>query len=132
MNTDSQLVSPSILIEGDLTEKILAAAFKVQNTLGSGFLEKVYENSLAVELRKAGLLVEAQKPYPVRYEGAVVGEYLADLVVNAKVIVECKAVNVLDPIHEAQLMNYLKASGIKVGLLMNFGRPKLQYRRLIV
>jgi GxxExxY protein len=120
------------LIEGDLTEKILAAAFKVQNTLGAGFLEKVYENSLALELRKAGCLVEAQKPYPVRYEGAVVGDYLADLVVNAKVIVQCKAVSVLDPIHEAQLMNYLKASGIKVGLLMNFGRPKLQYRRLIV
>ena len=132
MNTDSQIASPSILIEGDLTEKILAAAFKVQNTLGAGFLEKVYENSLSIELRRSGLLVEAQKAFPVRYEGAIVGDYLADLVVNGKVIVECKAASALDPVHEAQLINYLRASGIRVGLLMNFGRPKLQYRRLVV
>jgi GxxExxY protein len=132
MNTDSQISPPSILVEGELTERILAAAFKVQNTLGAGFLEKVYENSLAVELRRNGLLVEVQKAYPVRYEGTVVGDYSADLVINGKVIVECKAVTALDPVHEAQLMNYLKASGIRVGLLMNFGRPKLQYRRLVV
>jgi GxxExxY protein len=132
MNTDSKPISGSILIEGELTEKILGAAFKVQNKLGAGFLEKVYENALAFELGKCGLAVESQKAFPVRYECAVVGDYLADLVVSGKVVVECKAVANLDPVHEAQLMNYLKASGIRVGLLINFARPKLQYRRLVV
>jgi len=119
-------------MEGELTEKILGAAFKVQNTLGAGFLEKVYENALTIELRKCGLAVEGQKAFPVRYEGTVVGDYQADLVVSAKVVVECKAVSNLDSVHEAQLMNYLKASGLRVGLLINFARPKLQYRRLVV
>jgi len=132
MNTDPRPISSSILIEGELTEKILGASFNVLNSLGAGFLEKVYENALALELRKQGLLVECQKPYSVKYEGAVVGEYQADVVVAGKIIVECKAVTNLDPIHEAQLMNYLKASGLRVGLLVNFGRPKLQYRRLVV
>jgi GxxExxY protein len=132
MNTDSKPISASILMEGELTAKIIGAAFRVQNTLGAGFLEKVYENALSIELRKCGLAVESQKGFPVRYEGTVVGDYLADLVVSAKVIVECKAVNNLDPVHEAQLMNYLKGSGLRVGLLTNFARPKLQYRRLVV
>jgi GxxExxY protein len=132
MNTDSKPVISSILVEGELTEKILGAAFKVQNTLGAGFLEKVYENALSIELRKSGLAVECQKPFPVKYEGTVVGDYQADLVISAKVVVECKAVNNLDPVHEAQLINYLKASGLRVGLLINFARPKLQYRRLVV
>ena len=132
MNTDSKPISSSILVEGQLTEKIIGAAFKVQNTLGAGFLEKVYENSLAIELRKFGLTVENQKPYSVLYEGIVVGDYQADLVVGGKVIAECKAVSALDPVHEAQLLNYLKASGLHVGLLINFGRPKLQYRRLVL
>jgi GxxExxY protein len=131
MNTDSNPIRSSILLEGDLTEAILGAAFKVLNTLGAGFLEKVYENALALELRKAGLAVECQRPFAIRYEGAVVGDYLADLVVAGKVIVECKAATNLDPVHEAQLMNYLKASGLRVGLLVNFGRPKLQYRRIV-
>jgi GxxExxY protein len=132
MNTDSKSVSSSILLEGALTEKILGAAFKVQNTLGAGFLKKVYENALSIELRKGGLAVESQKAFPVQYEGIVVGDYLADLVVSAKVVVECKAVTNLDQVHEAQLMNYLKASGLRVGLLINFARSKLQYRRFVV
>jgi GxxExxY protein len=132
MNTDSKPINSSILVEGELTEKILGAAFKVQNTLGVGFLEKVYENALSIELRKCGLAIESQKAFPVRYEGTVVGDYQADLVVAAKVIVECKAVTALDPIYEAQLLNYLKASGLQVGLLVNFGRSKLQYRRLVL
>ena len=131
MNTDSNPGSTSILLEGELTETILGAAFKVLNTIGAGFLEKVYENALALELRKAGLCVECQKPFPVRYEGAVVGDYLADMVVAGKVIIECKAASALDAVHEAQLMNYLKARGLRVGLLINFGRPKLQYRRIV-
>src|ERR1700721_2371216 len=119
MNTDSKPISSSILVEGQLTEKIIGAAFKVQNTLGAGFLEKVYENSLAIELRKFGLTVENQKPYSVLYEGIVVGDYQADLVVGGKMIAECKAVSALDPVHEAQLLNYLKASGLHVGLLFH-------------
>src|ERR1700722_8921278 len=132
MDTDSKPISSSILMEGELKEKILGAAFKVQNTLGAGFLEKVYENAPSIELRKCGLAVESQKPFPVRYEGIVMGDYQADLVVSAKVVVEWKAVSNLDPVHEAQLMNYLKASGPRVGLLINFARPKQQYRRLVV
>jgi len=132
MNTDQQPVSRSILIEGELTEKILGATFKVLNHLGTGFLEKVYENALSFELRRGGLLVESQKTFHVKYEGAIVGDYLADLVVAGKVIVECKAISNMDSIHEAQLINYLKASGMHVGLLINFGRPTLQYRRLVV
>ena len=132
MNTDEKTVSRSILLEGELTEKILAAAFKVLNTLGAGFLEKVYENALAIELQRGGLGVEHQKIFPVRYGGTIVGEYQADLVVDGRVIVECKAISNLDAVHEAQLINYLKASGVRVGLLTNFGRPKLQFRRLVV
>jgi GxxExxY protein len=132
MNTDQQPASRSILIEGDMTEKIIGAAFNVLNKLGTGFLEKAYEDSLSFELRRSSLLVEPQKLFPVKYEGVIVGEYQADLVVAGKVVVECKAVSNVDSIHEAQLMNYLKASGVHVGLLINFGRPKLQYRRLVV
>jgi GxxExxY protein len=132
MNTDQQPVSQSILIEGELTEKILGAAFKVLNKLGAGFLEKVYENALSFELQRCGLLVEPQKMFHVKYEGAIVGEYQADLVVAGKVIVECKAISSMDSVHEAQSINYLKASGVHVGLLINFGRPTLQYRRLVV
>ena len=123
---------PTLLIEGDLTEKILAAAFKIQNSLGCGFLEKVYENALLVEFSRAGVPVEQQKALKVKYEGAVVGDYVADLVVDDRVIVECKATTHNDPVYEAQLLNYLKATGIRVGLLVNFGRPKIHYRRLIV
>ena len=132
MNTDTQPVSKSILLEGDLTDKILGAAFRVLNTLGAGFLEKVYENALSLEVQRAGLTVEHQKKFEVRYAGATVGEYQADLVVAGKVIVECKAVSNLESVHEAQLMNYLKASGMRVGLLVNFGKPKLQYRRFVI
>jgi GxxExxY protein len=131
MNTDQQKPVRSILLEGDLTEKILGAAFKVLNTLGAGFLEKVYENALSFEIQRGGILVEAQKVFPVRYEGVIMGEYQADLLVAGKVIVECKAISNMDSVHEAQLINYLKASGMHVGLLINFGRPTLQYRRLV-
>jgi GxxExxY protein len=132
MNTDGQTDSSSILIEREITEKSLGASFKVLNTLGAGFLEKVYENALSAELRRNGFAVENQKVFHVKYDGTIVGEYLADLVVAGKVIVECKAAINLDSVHEAQLINYLKASGLHVGLLINFGRPKLQYRRLVV
>jgi len=122
---------PGNLLEAELTEQILGAAFKVHNALGCGFLEKVYENALFVELRRMNLTAEQQRLYKVHYEGAVVGEYVADLVVEGRVIVECKALGSLDGSHESQLLNYLKATGIRVGLLLNFGRPKLQFKRLV-
>lgn len=118
--------------EADLTGRILQAAFKVHNTLGCGFLEKVYENALVVELSRMGAAVSQQHPFKVNYENAVVGDYVADLVVEGRVLVECKCSSQPDGAHEAQLLNYLKASGIRVGLLLNFGRPKLYYRRMIV
>ncbi len=132
MNTDRSDAEATSLLEAALTEKILGAAFKVQNTLGCGFLEKVYENAMVVELSRAGISVEQQKPMQVRYQGAIVGEYQADLVVDSRVMVELKAVSKLDSIHEAQLLNYLKATRVRVGLLFNFGCPKLQYRRFVV
>ena len=120
----------SSLKHGDITERIIGAAYEVYNTLGFGFLEKVYENAMAIELRRAGLKVEAQFPITVRYKGEVVGDYAADLVVDSCVIVELKAVSALDPVHEVHLVNYLKATGIEVGLLINFGR-EIQIKRRI-
>ncbi len=114
----------------DLTEKIIGAAYAVYNALGHGFLEKVYENALAVELNRLGLSVKQQEPVAVSYKGDLVGEYVADLVVEGKVIVEVKAVGELQKVHEAQLINYLKATSIQVGLLINFG-PEIEIKRRI-
>jgi len=114
----------------DLTQIIIGAFFSVNNQLGYGFTEKVYENALKIELESEGLLVEQQKPVNVYYNGQMVGEYYADLVVNDMVILELKAVRELLPEHEAQLLNYLKATEMEVGLLLNFG-PKLHYIRKI-
>lgn len=114
----------------NVTETIIGAAYSVHNALGFGFLEKVYENSLALELRKSGLKVEQQRPVPVRYEGELVGDYVADVIVEDKVIVEVKALSALEPVHEVQLVNYLKATGIEVGLLINFGR-KVEVKRKV-
>jgi GxxExxY protein len=112
-----------------LTEKIIGCAYKVSNELGCGFLEKVYENALAHELRKADLSAEQQKPIIVRYDGVVVGEYVADLVVEGCVLIELKACKSLDDIHSAQCLNYLKATNFPVCLLINFGRPKVEIKR---
>lgn len=112
-----------------LTEKIIGCAYKVSNELGCGFLEKVYENALAHELRKAGLSTEQQKPIIVRYDGVVVGEYVADLVVEGCVLIELKACKSLDDIHSAQCLNYLKATNFPICLLINFGRPKVEIKR---
>ena len=114
----------------DVTEKIIGAFFAVYNRLGYGFSEKVYENALALELQKAGLKVEQQKRITVYYDGQVVGEYAADIVANEVVIIELKAVRQLLKEHEAQLLNYLKATVIEVGLLLNFG-PKAEFKRKI-
>ncbi|NVN92532.1 MAG: GxxExxY protein [Desulfuromonadales bacterium] len=106
----------------NLTEQIISCAFEVHNILGTGFLEKVYENALLEELIVRGIKTEAQKPISVVYKGKVVGEYFADLVVEGSIIIELKALDKLTDIHEIQLKNYLKATNIKLGLLINFGK----------
>ena len=116
----------------ELTSRILESAFAVHNNLGAGFLEKVYENALAIELRQRGISFRQQLPLQVRYNGSVVGDYTADLVVDDKVILELKAAQGIDPTHEAQLLNYLRATGLIVGLILNFARPKLEYKRLVL
>jgi len=113
-----------------LTEKVIRCAFAVSNTLGCGFLEKVYENALAHELQKAGLQVQQQHGITVYYDGVVVGEYMADLLVEGVLLVELKAVKELDDIHLAQCLNYLKATNLRLCLLMNFAKPKLEVRRI--
>lgn len=118
-------------VHSNLTEKIIGLAYDVYNGLGSGFLEKVYENALTTKLHKLGLIVAQQAPVNVYFEGELVGEYFADLLVNGKVIVELKAVSELSKIHEVQLVNYLKATGLKVGLLINFGEKVKVIRRVV-
>jgi GxxExxY protein len=103
----------------------------VSNALGIGFLEGVYQRALLVALQELGLQVDAQLPLTVKFRNHVVGEFYADIVVEGRLILELKAVSNLIPEHRAQLMNYLRASGIRVGLLINFGRPKLQWERLV-
>ncbi len=113
------------MLHGQITEVILKAFYKVYNTLGYGFLEKVYENSMRVELLNMGVNVKQQKNIKVYYEAEQVGDYFADLIVNDLVIVELKAAEEICEEHEAQLLNYLKATDIEVGLLLNFGtKPK--------
>jgi len=121
----------AIYPEQELTQKILEGAFAVHNTLGCGFLEKVYSNALLFERRKMSFSCEHEVPFKVKYRDIVVGDYCADLIVERRVLVELKACASLDSVHEAQFLNYLKASNIQVGLLLNFGKPKLQYRRFV-
>ena len=122
--------SSKSLLHADITEKILKAAFEVSKELGSGFLESVYKNAMVIALRAMGLKVETERPISVKFRGQQVGQFYADLFVENKVIVELKAVSALAPEHSAQTINYLKATGIDVGLLINFGRPKIEYKRL--
>ncbi len=114
-----------------ISEKIIGCAFTVSNTLGCGFLEKVYENALAIEIRNSRLTVEQQHSIQVLYNGAVVGDFVADLFVENKILVELKAVRALDDIHKAQCMNYLKATGLRICLLINFGTPRIEISRII-
>jgi len=118
------------MLHEDLTSKIIKAFFIVNDFLGYGFLEKVYENSIYIELKKMNLQVEKQKNIKVFYRGYEVGDYYADLIVNNLVIVELKAAESLCEEHEAQLINYLKATNIEVGLLLNFGK-KAEFKRKI-
>lgn len=118
------------MLHEEITSQIIKAFYKVNNTLGFGFLEKVYENAMKLELMNIGLKVEQQKNIRVYYEGKEIGDYYTDLLVNDSVIVELKVADNLCEEHEAQLINYLKATKIEVGLLMNFGK-KAEFRRKI-
>lgn len=115
----------------EITEKIIGCAYKVSNSLGIGFVEKVYENALVVALQKAGLRVWQQHPIKVSFEGVVVGQFFADLFVEEKVLVELKAASMLTQEHTAQALNYLRATGVEVCLLINFGKPKVEIKRLL-
>ena len=115
----------------ELTGKIIGASFIVHNILGYGFLEKVYKNALAFELKKNNLNVEIEYPIKVKYQNQVVGEYFADLFVEKQIIVEIKAVKELRQVHEVQLVNYLKATGIEIGILINFGKSVVVKRKIL-
>jgi len=137
MNTDSlrssslKTAGNSKLKHADITEAIIGAFYDVYNELGHGFLESVYRDALAVVLLSKGLSVEREKPVQVRFRGQTVGLFRTDLVVQQSVIVELKCARTLDRVHEAQLLNYLKATEFEVGLLLNFGtRP--QFRRMLL
>jgi GxxExxY protein len=114
-----------------LCERVIRCAYQVANTLGAGFLEKVYENALAHELRTNGIKAAQQHPIQVRYDGVVVGEYLADLLVESNLVVELKAAKALDEIHMAQCLNYLKATDLTLCLLMNFATPRIEIKRIV-
>ena len=118
-------------MDNELSQRVIGCAFEVSNTLGAGFFEKIYEKALCVEFEKDGLNFQCQKPVTVEYKDVLVGEYIADIVVEGRLLLELKAVSALSSEHEAQLMNYLKATGLAVGLLLNFGRPKLGIKRMV-
>jgi len=115
----------------EATEKVIGCCYAVSNTLGCGFLEKVYENAVAIELREQGFVVEQQRSVSVQYKGTMVGEYFADLLVDGEILVEIKAAKAFDSVHIAQCMNYLKACSVTVCLLVNFGQPRVEIKRLV-
>ena len=115
----------------ELTQQIIEAAFRVHKILGYGFLEKVYQNALMIELIKRGIRADSERPLKIHYESDIVGDYICDIVVEDKVILELKAVKEINKIHEVQLVNYLKGTGIEVGLLINFG-PSVQIKRKVL
>ena len=117
------------MLHEELSGKILQACFEVSKELGCEFLESVYEKALIIALRQKGLNVISQAPLTVKFRNVVIGEFYADLLVENKILMELKAVNNLANEHFAQILNYLKATGIEVGLIINFGNPKLEYRR---
>ncbi len=129
MSTDKNKVE---LIHKELTEKIIKAAYKVHNTLGPGYLESIYQNALIIELQNMGFKCDAEKSVKIFYSGHEIGEHRLDLIIEEKVIVELKAVSEFHPVHKAQIISYLKATGLKVALLLNFGKEKVEFKRFIL
>jgi len=123
---------PNLLYE-DLSEKIRQSAYEVHKYFGNGYLEKVYENALAYKLRQNNIRCDQQVPVNVYFENdVIVGEYFADLLIDNKIVIELKAVEIIDKIHYAQLKNYLKATKYRLGILINFGRPIMSFKRIIL
>ena len=120
------------LAEAAITEKIIGCAYTVSNALGAGFLEKVYENALAIELRKNKLQFKQQAPINVTYDSIIVGEFVSDIIVESMVLVELKASKTIDDAHLAQCLNYLKATNIRFGLIINFGKPRVEIKRVVL
>lgn len=120
------------LLHGDITEQIIGAAFEVHRILGYGFLERVYQRAMLVELELRGLEAQDESQIKVYYKGRVVGAYEADLWVNEVVVVELKVASAYNPLDEAQLINELKATGVRVGLLINFGRERVEFKRFVL
>lgn len=120
------------LIHKDITIQIIASAYEVGNILGAGFLEKVYENALRFELELRGLKLETQQQVVIYYKGQEIGLYQTDLVVDGKVIVEVKSIESIAQLHKAQIINYLKATGLEVGLIINFGKTKVEFERIVL
>jgi GxxExxY protein len=119
------------MLHADLTQRIIGCAYEVFNALGAGFLESVYERSLLIELQHAGLIARPQVPLDVFYRDEIVGQFFADIIVEQTVIVELKAIDALAKCHEVQLVNYLRATGMQVGLLINFGPKQVEVRRKV-
>lgn len=113
-----------------LSEKVIGCCYTISNALGSGFLEKIYQNALAHEMRKLGMKVEIQKPLYVIYDGVVVGEYFADLLIEGVLIIELKACDGFNEVHKAQCLNYLNSTRLPLCLLINFGRTKVEIKRI--
>jgi GxxExxY protein len=132
MNTDETRIGRLPLAHGETTSRIIGAAFEVHNTLGYRFLEKVYQRAMQVELIRRGSSAEMEIPIKVLYKQAVVGDYYADVFVDRCVIVEVKVAKCYNSEDEAQLLNELKATGVKVGVLVNFGRERVEYKRMIL
>ena len=120
------------ILHHSLSKQVIGMAFSVHNILGSGLLESAYEGAMVIELQQAGIPFERQRTYPLYYKGELVGAYIADLVVNDSIILELKSVKALNRIMEAQLINYLSLSGIRVGYLINFNSIRLEYKRFVV
>jgi len=122
----------SKLLYKDLTEKIIKAAYKVHNILGTGYLEVIYQNATLIELKNQALNCDTEKLVEIFYQNQKIGEHRLDLVVENKVILELKSVNEFHPFHQAQVISYLKATGMKVALLINFGKDKIEYKRYVL
>jgi len=120
------------IIHKDLSYTIAGFAMEVHNKLGSGFLEKVYENALMVLLEKNSIVAQQQAPVRVYFEGKLVGNYCADILVDGKIILELKAANGISDVHRAQVLNYLRATGMKLAIILNFGKSRLEYERLVM
>jgi GxxExxY protein len=133
MNTNEHEYSLSgKIIHGELAYRVIGLAMEVPNKLGVGFLEKVYENALLVALKRESIAAQQQAPIEVHFDGVVVGEYIADLLVDGKLILELKAVEAISDIHRAQTINYLRATKLHLAIIINFARPKLEYERVVL